>query len=256
MKYTIKKLADLTGVTVRTIRFYDQIGLLKPAVVADNGYRYYSTTELIRLQQIIFFKDLGYDLKKIQQMFSDPGFDFKTDLLRQKEIVLTELKRKQALVDAIDVFIKNLEMAKGKTTEQYVAEKKQQLTDQTLSVLGEEYASCLQQAEQEVVALTKNWTWDNEWTAYVRKSNEILSTFAAFYEKNTPIDDECVQALARENFEHSKILVPNLDKNQRIQSFEALKNVEFVKNLGSTMLHYELACYLADAMIFFVNKNL
>lgn len=68
MNYTINKLALLSGVTVRTLRFYDEIGLLKPAHVAENGYRYYGQKELLLLQQILFFREIGFDLKQIQDI--------------------------------------------------------------------------------------------------------------------------------------------------------------------------------------------
>jgi len=61
MHYTINKLATLSGVTLSTLRFYDEIGLLKPAYVADNGYRYYDNVQLLLLQQILFFRELGFE---------------------------------------------------------------------------------------------------------------------------------------------------------------------------------------------------
>ena len=61
--YTIKELAQLAGVTTRMLRFYDHIGLLKPASIGRNGYRYYNSDSAMRLQQILFYKRMGFDLK-------------------------------------------------------------------------------------------------------------------------------------------------------------------------------------------------
>jgi hypothetical protein len=112
------------------------------------------------------------------------------------------------------------------------------------------------QAEQDVVAVTKNWTWDNEWSKYIARANQLIDEFCLLYEKNISIEDNRVQKVARENFEHSKVFLPNFTKEQRISSWNALKDVDFVKNLGTPKMHHELACYVADAMVFFANKNL
>ncbi len=63
--YTIKELADLAGITTRTLRYYDQLGLLKPAEIGENGYRYYDRGNLLNLQQILFFRELDVPLKQI-----------------------------------------------------------------------------------------------------------------------------------------------------------------------------------------------
>jgi DNA-binding transcriptional MerR regulator len=68
MSYRVKGLAELSGVTIRTLRWYDTIGLLKPAYHGANGYRYYEEEQLLRLQQILFFRELGFSLKDIQKI--------------------------------------------------------------------------------------------------------------------------------------------------------------------------------------------
>ena len=65
MEYTVKQLAECSGVSTRTLRFYDKIGLLSPAYYAENGYRYYGENELLHLQQILFFRELGFKLDHI-----------------------------------------------------------------------------------------------------------------------------------------------------------------------------------------------
>lgn len=68
MAYTVKKLSNLSGISVRTLHFYEELGLLKPAYYGSNGYRYYEAQELLQLQQILFFKELGLTLKQIQKI--------------------------------------------------------------------------------------------------------------------------------------------------------------------------------------------
>ena len=75
MEYTIKKLAGLSGVSTRTLRYYDEIGLLKPARVASNGYRIYGQAQVDLLQQILFYRALEVPLEEIRRMLSDSSFD-------------------------------------------------------------------------------------------------------------------------------------------------------------------------------------
>ena len=75
MSYTIKKISDLTGLSTRTIRYFGQIGLLDPAYIAENGYRYYNDESLQILQQIMFYKELDVPLKKIKQILTNPEFN-------------------------------------------------------------------------------------------------------------------------------------------------------------------------------------
>jgi DNA-binding transcriptional MerR regulator len=75
MEYTIQKLAKLAGVSKRTLRYYDEIDLLKPARINSSGYRIYSQKEVDRLQQILFYRELGVDLHSIKEIMTDPTFD-------------------------------------------------------------------------------------------------------------------------------------------------------------------------------------
>ena len=75
MEYSIQELSRLSGVTTRTLRWYDKIGLLKPRRVAESGYRYYGAAEVDRLQDILFYRALGVELARIRQCLDDPSFD-------------------------------------------------------------------------------------------------------------------------------------------------------------------------------------
>lgn len=110
MVYTIKEIADLAGVTTRTLRYYDQIGLLAPAQTGDNGYRYYDTDSLLRLQQILFFRELDVPLKEIEAALHSPDFD----LLRALQAHRSALqRRRQRLDDLIDTVDKTIATLKG-----------------------------------------------------------------------------------------------------------------------------------------------
>lgn len=102
MEYTIQGLSNLTGISTRTLRYYDEIGLLKPARINSSGYRIYGEAEVDRLQQIMFYRELGVRLDKIKEIMSSPSFD-KIKALREHHEKLLE-KRKQ-----LDLLIKNVE---------------------------------------------------------------------------------------------------------------------------------------------------
>lgn len=83
MEYTVNKLAKISGVSARTLHYYDEIGLLRPMRIAENGYRIYGPKEVDLLQQILFYRELGVPLKKIGQMLYTPGYDRKKELEEQ-----------------------------------------------------------------------------------------------------------------------------------------------------------------------------
>src|SRR3954471_13835536 len=98
MAYTVKQVATLSGVSVRTLHFYDETGLLKPAYVGANGYRYYEEPQLLILQQILFYRELGFELKQIKRILGRADFE-KVDALRSHRTVLEKnLARTRQLI--------------------------------------------------------------------------------------------------------------------------------------------------------------
>lgn len=100
--YTVKQLADLAGVSRRTLHYYDRIGLLRPGSVAANGYRRYGRAELLRLQQILFYRELGLSLEQIGRILDDPGFDALSALVEHRAALLSGVQRLQRLVGTVD----------------------------------------------------------------------------------------------------------------------------------------------------------
>lgn len=106
--YTVSELAELAGITVRTLHHYDQIGLLKPACVGENRYRYYGEEELLRLQQILIHRELGMPLEEIGSVLDDPGFDRLQSLLKQRERLEAEARRYGRMLKTVDRTIAKL----------------------------------------------------------------------------------------------------------------------------------------------------
>ena len=87
MEYSIKELSELAGVSARTLRYYDEIGLLKPSGVNDAGYRYYGEREVESLQQILFYRERGFELKTIQKIIYDENFDMLNAMEAESEAI-------------------------------------------------------------------------------------------------------------------------------------------------------------------------
>jgi DNA-binding transcriptional MerR regulator len=108
-EWTVCEVAKLAGISVRALHHYDQIGLLKPAHVGENRYRYYGEEELLRLQQILLHRELGIPLSKIGAILDHPAFDRLTTLKEQRRRLQAEAKRYRELVRTIDRTIADLE---------------------------------------------------------------------------------------------------------------------------------------------------
>ncbi len=107
--YTVKALARLSGVSVRALHHYDQIGLLKPACVGSNGYRYYGREEMLRLQQILFHRELEFPLEAIAEVLARPDFDRMGALRRHREKLSAHLARYRRLLKTLDTTLAALE---------------------------------------------------------------------------------------------------------------------------------------------------
>ena len=97
LKYSIRKLSELAGVSARTLRYYDEIGLLKPSEISEAGYRYYGERELALLQQILFYRERGFDLKQIRKILYQDDFD----IMRALKEHLRELEEQKAHVESL-----------------------------------------------------------------------------------------------------------------------------------------------------------
>ncbi len=109
MEYTIKKLAQLSGVSIRTLHWYDEVGLLKPAYCGTNGYRYYQEEQLLLLQQILFFREIGLSLKEIIQVITQDDFDKIKTLQAHKQVLENSLNKKLVLIKTIDKTLLHLQ---------------------------------------------------------------------------------------------------------------------------------------------------
>ncbi len=117
--YTVKQLSKLAGVTPRTLHHYDEIGLLKPTHVGKNGYRYYGEEALLRLQQILFYRELDLPLEDIKTIMGRRDFDLVGALYSHKEALQRRVERLHRLITTVDNTILNLKGQKEMSKRQY-----------------------------------------------------------------------------------------------------------------------------------------
>src|SRR5260370_38066954 len=102
MAYTVKQLAVMSGVTVRTLHFYDEVALLKPAYSEANGYRIYEEPQLLMLQQIVFYRELGFELKRIKEILSQGEFEKIAALKSHRHVLRKNAARTRTPFHTID----------------------------------------------------------------------------------------------------------------------------------------------------------
>ena len=129
MRMQIKEFAEIADVSVRTLHYYDEIGLLKPAFVdKETGYRYYDEQSLMRMQEILFYRELDFPLKSIKTFLSSPDYDRNQALKEQRHLLILKKERLDRLISAIDDAMEGENVMKSFDNtefEQYKAEVKE-----------------------------------------------------------------------------------------------------------------------------------
>lgn len=138
MEYTVQKLAHLAGISTRTLRYYDEIGLLKPARTNSSGYRIYGSTEVDQLQQILFYRELGVNLDSIKEIMTSPTFDGSQALRDHREKLLEKRAQLDALINNVDKSIKQTERKISMTDKEKFEGFKQKLVDDNEKKYGKE----------------------------------------------------------------------------------------------------------------------
>lgn len=111
MEYTVQKLAKIAGISSRTLRYYDEIGILKPARINSSGYRVYREAEVNRLQQILFYRELGVGLSAIKEIVTSSSFDGLKALREHREKLLEKRRQIELLIANVD---KSIALTEGR----------------------------------------------------------------------------------------------------------------------------------------------
>lgn len=135
MKKTVKEISKITGISIRTLRYYDEIGLLKPARVTEAGYRLYDDQELEKLQEILFYKELEIPLSDIKKIMDNPEYDKQKALAVQKSLLERKRNCLNRIIELIDDVMKGVNtMSFGAFTEEDV----KKIIDHSLELQSQE----------------------------------------------------------------------------------------------------------------------
>lgn len=197
VKYSVKQLSKLAGVTAKTLHHYDAIGILKPAERAESGYRYYGKPELYRLQQILFFKELDFSLYEIKHILDRPDFDLMDSLKQHRKALL---KRSERLVKLLKTIDKTIETLKSKDDmisdeEMYSGFSKELIPEIKKEVADRWGKEKLENAEENISRMNKA-----EWADTKQEADEINRWLVNLMHL-APAAIE-VQRVVREHFKH------------------------------------------------------
>ncbi len=191
MKMQINEFARFTGVSVRTLHYYDEIGLLKPAYVDGNtGYRYYDHKSLLRMQEILFYRELDFPLKSIGEILSSPDYDTNKALKEQKHLLILKKERLERLICALDDAMKGENVMGAFDSgefEQYRSEAKERWGRS--------------EAYKEYVEKSGHYSKD-KWSNLAGEMNDIFAEFAVCMKNNEEPGSGEVQHLVKKLQSH------------------------------------------------------
>lgn len=172
MQMKINEAARLTGVTIRTLHYYDQIGLLRPETVTETGYRLYGDKDMERLSQILFFRELDFSLAQIKEMLDSPSFDRKEALRAQHELLV---KKKERLEKLIDLTERRMGGDKAMSFQEFSMEDIDRCKEKYAEEVKERWGGT--RAYDESKKKTDGYS-PEKWEQLMQQSNSIMQAFA------------------------------------------------------------------------------
>ncbi|GAB4423708.1 MAG: MerR family transcriptional regulator [Anaerolineales bacterium] len=242
--YTVKQLSTLAGVTPRTLHHYDQIDLLKPERVGENGYRYYGETSLLRLQQILFYRELGLSLDTIRDVLSRPGFEIVPALREHRASLQGKVRRLERLIQTVDETIQHIQGEKHMSANGLF--KGFSETEQ------EEYARQAEQMYDPETVRASNRKWKSysaeKKQAILDEGNQVYVDMIAAMPKgpDSPEAQACVQRW-RDHMDY--FWTPNLDQLLGLATMYG-QSPDFKKNFDA--MHPDLADFMREAVAIYV----
>lgn len=186
MEYTIQKLGRLAGISTRTLRYYDEIGILKPARTNSSGYRIYGQREVDLLQQILFYRELGLSLEAIRSIVTDPGFDGPRALKEHRNQLLDKRMQLDALIANVEKTIASQEGRILMSDQEKFQGFKKQMIEENEQKYGREIRE--KYGEDQVEKSNRklmNMT-EEEYEKVTQLSNEVNATLAEAFKSGDP----------------------------------------------------------------------
>ena len=245
--YTVKQLSTLAGVTPRTLHHYDQIGLLKPESIGENGYRYYGEKSMLRLQQILFYRELDMPLDEIKKIMGRRDFDVLAALENHKLELQKRIRRLSHLIETVDKTINHLKgenIMSPKGLFEGFSEEQQ-----------EEYAKQAEQMYDPETVRASNRKWKSysaeKKQAILDEGKQVYLDMIAVMPKGA--DSPEVQAIVERWREHMDYFwTPNLDQLLALANMYG-ESPDFKANFDQ--MHPDLADFMRAAVKIYVEKR-
>ncbi len=250
MEYTVQQLAKVAGISVRTLHYYDEIGLLTPSFIKSNGYRVYEEKELLKLQQILFFRELEFPLEQIIALINSPKFNSLEVLQDQKKLLQLKRERTEKLLQTLDDTIKSLQGGEHMSVNDLYGNfsKKQMEEYQEEAKRRWGHTDAYKQSQER----TKNWT-KADYARIAKEQTGLTERIAVAMQKGFGSESSEVQTLIQEHFDFLK--------NFYEPSYEMYKGLGqmYVDDPRFTA-YYEkfakgLSIFMRDAMNFFCDQH-
>lgn len=207
MNYTVKQLADLAGVSPRTLHYYDEIGLLAPERIGDNGYRYYGEGAVLRLQQILFYRELDMPLMEIKRLMGRSDFNIRSALEDHRQALGRQVQRLNHLIQTVDDTLLHLKGSKKM--------KEKQLFEAFSEEQQEEYARQAEQVYDPEIVRASNRKWKSyspgKKKQVLEEGRQVYLDILAVMDKG-PASPEVQACIARWREHMDYFWTPNLDQ--------------------------------------------
>ncbi|WP_242144088.1 MULTISPECIES: MerR family transcriptional regulator [unclassified Bacillus cereus group] len=238
---SIQELTKETGVTVRTLRYYDQIGLLKPSGKTDGGHRLYSEVDVIRLQQILFLKEMGFSLKEIMNMLVTDQYSLKESLERQLKFVQGEQKKFERMEKMLQAVIYSTEL-EGELNWKVMFELIQ-LSKQSPHIRGQFQQQVFSEEEKKLLEKLPNMSEDNE---KVQEWIELFKQLRGFMKEGKEPSHDDVQE-ATKQLMMKCLAMADGDEAFLDKLWEVRKSKEGSQNMNMYPMEEEFFVYMDEA---------
>ena len=248
MTYTVQQLADLAGVTTRTLHHYDEIGLLSPARKSSNGYRQYGEKELLKLQQIMFFRELEFPLKEIEKILGNPRFDMATALLDHRKLIEIKKKQMNDLLKTIDKTLNKINHENSMDDKELYGGFSKEEADAYAKEAKERWGhtEAYRQSQERVKKLTKE-----DWARMSTETDSILTEIVRNMDKG-PASPEVQAQIAKHYASLRAFYEPNLGMYRGLANMyvDDKRFAAFYEKY-----HKDLPVFMRDAMFAYCDAN-
>lgn len=251
MEMSVKELANLVGISVRTLHHYDEINLLNPSKISEAGYRLYSEDNLDRLQQILFFKELDFPLKKIKQILDDPSFNKQEALQLHKKMLMDKRNHIDQMIQTINQTTKHFKGEINMTNEEKFIGfdfNKNEYEQEAREKWG---GKTVDKANEKLSNMPKQERFEKE-----TEMNNIFRSLASVNnEEKSPASEEAQQLIQNWN----DFLNDNINYEYSLEVFKGLGELyiadeRFTKNINQ--FGDGLAQYMHEAINIYVENHL